>query len=116
MSAESLTRLVPAISTLDRLADTFGHLPATDMSVHTAYDPQLRRDRAAVVISVHDGLSDFELWREALGIRPEAVTYRLLPTGESLTAETEWDGTWVEVHGYGPPPVTDALTMKAVAA
>ncbi|UQA93109.1 hypothetical protein [Streptomyces halobius] len=101
MSAESLNSLVPAIDTLGRLSEAFGHLPATDMSVQTVYDPQRRCDRPAVVISLHRGLDDFELWREVLGIRAESVTYRMLPTSHALTAETEWCGTWVEVHAYG---------------
>ncbi|ARF56623.1 hypothetical protein [Streptomyces gilvosporeus] len=101
MSAESLNSLVPAIGTLGRLSETFRHLPATDMSVRTVYDRQRRCDRPAVVISLHRDLDDFELWREALGIRPEAVTYQMLTTSAVLSAETEWCGTWVEVHAYG---------------
>jgi hypothetical protein len=114
MSAESLHRLEPAIRALGHLAKAFSHLPTTDVEVRTVY----RHDafRAAVVISVHEGLADFEAWREALGILPEDVKHALLPTAASLRAETEWGGVWIEVHGYGPLPVTAPESAEAVAS
>lgn len=114
MSAESLHRLEPAIRTLGHLATAFSHLPATDMAVKTVYESD--EFRPAVVISLHDGLTDFEAWREVLGIRPEDVKHRLLTMAVSLAAATEWGGVWIEVHGYGPLPVTETQPAQASAA
>ncbi|MFC4611502.1 hypothetical protein ACFO9E_27480 [Streptomyces maoxianensis] len=114
MSAENLHRLEPALRILAQMAGPFGFLPTTDVAVRTTYRPD--EFGAVIVISVHDGLADFEAWREALGIRPEDVTFSLLPSVASLRAQTEWGGAWIEVHGYGPLPTNASEPAKAVAA
>ncbi|MGW0559953.1 hypothetical protein ACWDZ4_04805 [Streptomyces sp. NPDC003016] len=90
MSAENLSRLESAVHTLAEMSGGFGYLPVTDVMVRTTYRPD--EFGPVIVISVHEGLADFEAWREALGILPEDVTHALLPTAASLRAETEWDG------------------------
>ncbi|MET8534749.1 hypothetical protein ABZV67_23210 [Streptomyces sp. NPDC005065] len=114
MSAESLHRLEPALRILAQMAGPFGSLPTTDVAVHTTYRPD--EFGAVIVISLHDGLTDFEAWREALEIAPDDVRLSLLPTAASLRAETEWGGVWIEVHGYGPLPETAPESGKTVAA
>ncbi|WP_267242856.1 hypothetical protein [Streptomyces sp. PR69] len=104
MSIGELSRLACAVDVLAGMSGPFGHLPVTDVTVGTTYRPDAYGP--VIVISVHEGLADFEAWREALGIRPEDVTHRLLPNCASLTAEAEWGGVWIELHGYGPLPAT----------
>ncbi|NEA57977.1 hypothetical protein G3I60_28410 [Streptomyces sp. SID13666] len=109
---ETLGQLQPAIRTLGRLCEVgaFASLPATDVQVKTTYaDGGMR---PVVVVSAHEGLSDFEAWREILGIRPEDVFYRELSTSAVLLAQTLWDGVRVEIHAYGSMPVSSG----AVAA
>lgn len=114
MSADSLHRLATATLALGRMAEVFGYLPVTDVSVQTIYrDGQFG---PAVVISVHDGLTDFEAWREALGIDTDDVKLSLLASAAALRAEAQWCGTWIEVHGYGPLPLTPEQQAGAVAA
>ena len=77
------------------LAVDFGHLPAPDVHVSTIYPEQLE-------LTFYDDLTGFETWREALGIVPDAVTYR--EQGDGLTrvlrASVDHAGAVVQLTGY----------------
>ncbi|TRO57628.1 hypothetical protein [Streptomyces sp. IB201691-2A2] len=83
------------LRTLRLLAADFGHLPAPDVHVSTTYPERLE-------LAFHDDLPGFETWREALGIVPDAVTYREQGDGRTrvLRASVEHAGAVVRLTGF----------------
>lgn len=86
-----------ALAALATVARTFGHLPAAEFHVSRVYPDRLS-------IRLYSNLTEFEVWREALGIPVDAVEYRTQPGDSVLTAITPWGGAIVELVGYGPLP------------
>ncbi|GGX50225.1 hypothetical protein [Streptomyces fructofermentans] len=86
------------------LAVDFGHLPAPSVHVSTIYPERLE-------LSFYDGLSGFELWREALAVAPDAVTYREQNDGRTgtLSASVDHAGATVLLIAY-----TDVVTPVLV--
>ncbi|MER7839722.1 hypothetical protein ABTY98_28510 [Streptomyces sp. NPDC096040] len=96
--SESLTLddLSMALRALRLLAADFGHLPAPMLDVSTIFPDRLR-------LSFHYGLADFESWREALGIAPDAVEHGTQGAGGGtrvLKASIEYAGAVLELVAY----------------
>jgi hypothetical protein len=102
--ALSLDDLSVPLRVLRLLTADFGHLPAPHVHVSPIYPNRLE-------LSFHSGLPDFEAWREALGIAPDAVTYTVQRDGRTQMLRTLVDhaGAELELIGYGdlcaPVPV-----------
>ncbi|MFD7137401.1 hypothetical protein [Streptomyces sp. NPDC059894] len=94
--ALTLDNLATPLRVLRLLAVDFGHLPAPNVQVSTVYPDRLE-------LTFHSGLADFEVWREALGIRPDAVVYREQSSGRTrlLTALSDYAGATLELAGFG---------------
>jgi hypothetical protein len=105
----TLDDLSVALRALRLLAVDFGHLPAPVVSVTDIYPNQLK-------LSFHDGLDDFEVWREALGIAPEAVIHGTQSNDRTRVLKTTADfaGAVLELTGYAE--ITDPATAEAGAA
>ncbi|QHY97260.1 hypothetical protein SSPS47_19315 [Streptomyces sp. S4.7] len=73
----------------------FGHLPTPTVDLSGIYPGRL-------TLRLHEGLGDFETWREALAIPPESVTHSVHSGGHtrSLTASIAYGGADVHLHGY----------------
>lgn len=85
----------PALEALAHIATACAHLPMADFHIGAVYVNTL-------TISLHDDLSGFERWREALGILASAVEYRALTHNLNLKAITTFAGATVELVGYAP--------------
>ncbi|MGW0833418.1 hypothetical protein [Streptomyces prunicolor] len=91
----TLDGLTVALRALRLLTLDFGHLPAPTVDVSTVFPDRL-------CLSFHDGLSDFEVWRSALGIDPGTVVYREQSGGTRvLKASGVFAGAVVELTGFG---------------
>ena len=93
--ALTLDSLAVPLRVLRLLTVDFGHLPAPDVHVSTIYPEQLE-------LTFYDDLSGFEVWREALGITPDAVTYHEQSDGLTRVLRTTVDyaGAVVRLSGY----------------
>ncbi|QDN60100.1 hypothetical protein [Streptomyces sp. S1D4-20] len=105
----TLDDLAVPLRALRMLAADFGHLPAPDVHVSTIYAEQLE-------LSFYDDLPGFEMWREALGVDPDAVTYREQGDGRTrvLRTTTTYAGAELELIGYGDVAVP--VSVEAGAA
>ncbi|ASQ96014.1 hypothetical protein [Streptomyces sp. 11-1-2] len=94
--ALTLDELAVPLRALRLLAADFGHLPAPHAHVSTIYPNQLE-------LSFHDGLTDFEAWRDALGIAPDAVECREQGGGQTraLSLTTDYAGAELLLVAYG---------------
>ncbi|MFJ9243049.1 hypothetical protein [Streptomyces sp. NPDC101776] len=105
--ALTLDDLAVPLRVLRLLAVDFGHLPAPVVHVSTIYPEQLD-------LTFYDDLPGFEMWREALGITPDAVTYREQSNGRTrvLRASVDHAGATVQLTAYAdivaPVPVGGA--------
>lgn len=102
----TLDDLVMPVRVLRLLVADFGHLPAPDVHVSTIYPERLE-------LSFYDDLPGFEMWREALGVDPDAVTYREQGGGRTrvLRSTVAYAGVELELIGYG-----DVATPASVEA
>ncbi|MCW8099782.1 hypothetical protein [Streptomyces tauricus] len=91
----TLDELAVPLRALRLLAVDFGRLPAPDVHVSTTYPERLE-------LAFHDDLPGFERWREALGIVPDAVTYREQSDGRTrvLRASVDHAGATVRLTAY----------------
>ncbi|WP_326729944.1 hypothetical protein [Streptomyces phaeochromogenes] len=97
--ALTLDDLAVPLRALRLLTVDFGHLPAPTVGISPIYPNRLD-------LSLHSGLPGFEAWREALGIAPEDVTYRVQSDGRTrvLRAIAAYAGAELELTGYGDVP------------
>ena len=96
----ALDGLAAPLRALRLLATDFGHLPAPAVRVTSIYPNQLE-------LSFHRDLASFEVWRDALGIAPDAVRYDTQGEGGRtcvLHAAIEYAGAELELVGYGDVP------------
>ncbi|MFE6282921.1 hypothetical protein [Streptomyces sp. NPDC057877] len=99
-----LDEMALPLRALRMLAADFGHLSAPSVQVSTIYPERLE-------LSFYDDLPGFEAWREALGVAPDAVTYREQSDGRTrvLRASVDYAGAVVCLTGYAqvsaPVPV-----------
>jgi hypothetical protein len=93
--ALTLDELAVPLRALRLLAADFGHLSAPSVQASTLYPDRLE-------LTFFDDLPGFEAWREALGIAPEAVTYREQSDGLTRVLRTTVDyaGAVVRLTGY----------------
>ncbi|WP_326729317.1 hypothetical protein [Streptomyces phaeochromogenes] len=91
----TLDDLAVPLRALRLLATDFGHLPAPSVQVSTVYPERLE-------LAFHDDLPGFEMWREALGIVPDAVTYREQGDGRTrvLRASVDHAGAVVRLTAF----------------
>lgn len=82
-----------ALGALAQLSAAFGHLPGAHFSLNTIFPDQ-------VDISLHDGVTAFEPWREALGIPSESVQFNGDGKAMHLKAITTFAGATVELIGF----------------
>ncbi|MFJ9101378.1 hypothetical protein ACIRJM_23255 [Streptomyces sp. NPDC102405] len=69
-----------------------------------------------VSVHLYGGHADFEAWREALGIAPEDVAFRVRGNGgTSMSADAEFSGVTIALLGYGDPLPESPMALKAVA-
>ncbi|MFD9070586.1 hypothetical protein [Streptomyces lasiicapitis] len=103
----TLAGLSRPMALLRLLAIDHPDLPAPHVHISPIYPNRL-------TLSIHDNLAAFEVWREALGIDPSTVTYRLQggDTTTVLVAVGEAAGATVELVGYA---CNLALVTTAVA-
>ncbi|MEU4891936.1 hypothetical protein AB0B12_23900 [Streptomyces sp. NPDC044780] len=96
----TLDELAVPLRALRLLAADFGHLPAPCTHVSTIYPNQLE-------LSFHDDLTDFEAWRDALGIAPETVDCREQGGGRTraLSLATDYAGAELRLVAYADVPV-----------
>ncbi|MEV0174925.1 hypothetical protein AB0I00_27865 [Streptomyces sp. NPDC050803] len=92
----TLDDLAAPMRALRLLAVDFGHLPAPTVSISPIYPDQLE-------LALHSGLSDFEAWREALGVAPGNVDYHVQGDGRTgvLRSTVTFAGADLELVGYG---------------
>lgn len=96
----TLDDLSAPLRALRLLATDFGHLPAPAVRVTTVYPDQLE-------LSFHRDLADFEAWRDALDVAPDAVSYDTQGDGGRtcvLHVGIEYAGAELELVGYGDVP------------
>ncbi|MEU9185936.1 hypothetical protein AB0D14_15555 [Streptomyces sp. NPDC048484] len=103
----TLDEVAVPLRALRLLATDFGHLPAPTVHVSTIYPERLE-------LVFYDDLAGFEAWREALGIVPDAVIYRVHNDGRTgvLRADADHAGATVLLTAYAdvvaPVPVGGA--------
>ncbi|MBT2383004.1 hypothetical protein [Streptomyces sp. ISL-11] len=106
----------PAIVALYRLLKTFPHLPAADFRVGTV----ILRSRVVegISITLYSSFSDFETWREALGIDVNTVEWQPKPdlSYEVLKGGGSFADVAVDLSGLiprepEPVPVTAAAAL-----
>ncbi|WCD99487.1 hypothetical protein PGH47_29010 [Streptomyces sp. HUAS 31] len=92
----TLDDLAAPLSVLRLLAVDFGHLPAPTVNVTPIYPDQLE-------LALHSDLTDFEAWREALGVAPDNVDYHVQGDGRTgvLRSTFTYAGVELELVGYG---------------
>lgn len=95
------------LALLRLLAADHAELPALDVHI-SPHSPDFLR------LSIHNDLSAFEAWREALGIAPSSVRHNLQSgdTTTVLTAFTEIADAKAELVGYS----RNLALLTAVAA
>ncbi|MFD7403002.1 hypothetical protein ACFV7R_10080 [Streptomyces sp. NPDC059866] len=95
----TLDDLIVPLQALRLLATDFGHLPAPDVDVTPIYPNRLR-------LSFHRGLAEFEAWREALGIAPDAVRHGTQSGGHTrvLRADAQCADAGLELVAYADIP------------
>ncbi|MFC9911795.1 hypothetical protein [Streptomyces sp. NPDC127197] len=94
-----LDGLVVSLRALRLLATDFGHLPAPAVHLSNIFPNRLE-------LSLHDDLAEFEAWRDALGIAPDAVKHSTQSSGRTrvLRVSVEYAGAELELVGFAPVP------------
>ncbi|MFJ9819326.1 hypothetical protein ACIRU3_29525 [Streptomyces sp. NPDC101151] len=95
----TLDDLSVPLRVLRLLAADFGHLPAPVVEVTDIFPNRLD-------LRFHDALSEFEVWREALGIAPDDVTHGTQGEGRTrvLSASIEYAGAELNLVAYAQLP------------
>ncbi|WP_435057375.1 hypothetical protein [Streptomyces sp. bgisy060] len=102
MNAQTLSDLAAPLAALVVLDAKFSHLPAPNVDFCPVYPDRLR-------LSLHDDLSAFEAWREALNIDPTAVVHRVQRGGGTRVLKVHgcFAGADVELIGFTPVPAEE---------
>ncbi|GGT54268.1 hypothetical protein [Streptomyces purpureus] len=95
----TLDGLAVPLRVLRLLATDFGHLPAPAVHLSGIFPNRLE-------LSLHDDLAEFETWRDALGIAPDAVKHSTQSDGRTrvLKASVEYAGAELELVAYARVP------------
>ncbi|MEU2333950.1 hypothetical protein ABZ608_10100 [Streptomyces sp. NPDC013172] len=112
----TLGEMTPALRALRLLAAEYSHLPAPFVHLSPI-------DAARLELSLHDvdltsdTFAVFEVWREALGIAPDAVIFRVQGNSRTrvLRAEGSFGGAEVALTAYADAPVTDTTAVGGAA-
>jgi hypothetical protein len=104
----TLAQQARAAEALVGLTRMYGHLPAPTIRIHatdTATDLTL------------EAPTEFEMWRTALQVAPDAVALHAYATSVWLVAEAVFRGVRVYLYGYGVPlTVEQARTVQEPVA
>ncbi|WP_327703617.1 hypothetical protein OG530_19195 [Streptomyces decoyicus] len=91
-----------ALEAAAQLARALGHLPGATVTVDRIYPGQL-------CVGLHNGLGDFEAWREALGIPAADVCLKEFRAGAMyLKATGKYAGAEIELTGFASVAEGDA--------
>lgn len=85
----------PAVDALVRLAAMFGTLPPAYITVTTT-----ARNQVDLLL---DSPHDFEVWREALGVPTDSVSWHVHSGSVWIAAAIEVHGAVVKMSGHGVP-------------
>ncbi|MEU3143778.1 MULTISPECIES: hypothetical protein [unclassified Streptomyces] len=106
----TLGGLAVALRALRMLALDFGHLPAADVRLSPIDPGQVELLLYSVTPDGDSGVSfaAFEAWRAALGIAPDAVTFRVQGGGRTrvLHAGCAFGGARVDLIAFADAPQT----------
>lgn len=99
----TLDDLAASLHALRELATDFGHLPAPTVEVSPIFPNRLQMVFHGFTST---SLSDFEAWREALGIAPEAVTYGTQQADRTrvLCVRVDYAGAELELTAFADIP------------
>ncbi|MFJ3771112.1 hypothetical protein ACIPX0_05390 [Streptomyces sp. NPDC090075] len=100
----TLDGLSVPLRALRLLAVDFGHLPAPVVDVTGIFPDRLK-------LSFHDGLYEFESWRDALNIAPDTVAYGTQGGGctRVLKASVEYAGATLELVAFAEIPAPELV-------
>jgi hypothetical protein len=106
----TLDDLSVPLRALRLLAVDFGRLPAPALRVGSVYPDRLE-------LSFHDDLAGFEVWREALGVTPDAVAHSTQSNGETrvLKATADFAGAVLVLTGFADIPAPAPSSAEGVA-
>ncbi|MGW2588100.1 hypothetical protein ACWCYZ_43805 [Streptomyces virginiae] len=92
-------------------ADEYRHLPAPTISISTVYPDLLE-------LSFHDDADGFEIWCEALRIRPGAVQHSVQRDGRTsvMKAATNYSGGPVKLISFSTIPAPEETRSRAEVA
>ncbi|MFB7255732.1 hypothetical protein [Streptomyces nojiriensis] len=107
----TLTSLGAPLMALRLFADVYRHLPAPCVSISTVYPNRLE-------LAFHEDLDGFEMWCQALGIRPVNVQHGVQGGGSTrvLKAETNYSGGVVRLVGYAAIPTLEGTRSRSEGA
>lgn len=113
MKATTTREQIPTAEALARLLTAHAHLPAADLRV----GQWLSNDGPGtkLQVSLHQGLSDFEPWRVALGLDPRAVEFVQDSGCAWLNVAGTWQGMTLSLTAFGTPLplITDTRSGEA---
>ncbi|MFE6080051.1 hypothetical protein [Streptomyces virginiae] len=102
-----LSAMAAPLMALRIFADEFRHLPVPWVTISTVYPDLLE-------LSFHDDVDGFEIWCEALRIRPEAVQHSVQRDGRTgvMKAETNYSGGPVELICFTTIPAPEGTRSR----
>jgi len=71
--------------------------------------------KTGIKVNLHEGLGDFEAWREALSVPVDDIDFAVSSHNTVLRIDTVFAGVRLEIVGYSDPIAADARPLKAVA-
>ncbi|GAA2810056.1 hypothetical protein GCM10010441_38360 [Kitasatospora paracochleata] len=101
MSTGTAAEQINAARAMVTMALAFSHFPAPELRLDRL--PQTRDGSEyvwGVSVSLHDSLSHFEQWREALGLDPADVEAHLKGSTHWLNILGTWGGIRVRLTGF----------------
>lgn len=103
-----LSALGAPLMALRIFADEYRHLPAPCVSISTVYPDLLE-------LSFHDDADGFEIWCEALRIRPRAVQHSVHGDGRTsvMKAVTNYSGGPVKLICFTTIPAPEETRSRA---
>ncbi|MEU2622211.1 hypothetical protein ABZ642_29490 [Streptomyces sp. NPDC007157] len=114
--ALTLEELTPALRVLRLIAAECAHLPAPFVHL-TPIEPERLELSLHDVDLTGDTFTVFELWREALSIHPDAVTFRVQGNGRTrvLRATSPYGGGEVTLTAYADTAAVVTTTTGGAA-
>ncbi|KOU72533.1 hypothetical protein ADK61_26735 [Streptomyces sp. XY66] len=103
-----LSAMAAPLMALHIFADEYRHLPAPWVTISTIYPNLLE-------LSFHDDADGFEIWCEALRIRPGAVRHSVQRDGRTsvMKAETNYSGGPVKLICFTTIPAPEGTRSRS---